>query len=172
MSFPRSSSHAAPQPARRSGRPRALALIAFYKLAKTVACLVLAALSLRLLQPRTEAGFGRWLASVASATHSGIVARTVEWLLGLGPHQFRLFAGIAVMYAVLYAVQGVGLWFERRWAGYLVVVETALLLPFEFHEQLRRHATFTLLVLVVNIAVLVYLVALLRRHSGAGRWSA
>jgi len=41
------------------------------------------------------------------------------------------------IYAVLYAVQGIGLIADRRWAEYLTIATTSLLLPVEFYELMR-----------------------------------
>lgn len=148
------------------GPPRMLLLIVLYKLLKTAACLILAALAFHMLQPAPAARFDRWLASLAWVSHHDLMVRAVVWLLGLGPHEFLLFGLAALGYAALYAVQGIGLWCAQRWAAYLVVVETGLLLPLEVWELVRRFTLFKLSVLVVNLAVVAYLVRLLRARDG------
>jgi uncharacterized membrane protein (DUF2068 family) len=149
-------------PAAASRHPRALILIALFKLFKCIACLTLAATAFHLLRPDADAGFSHWLESLTWATRHGFLAHAVDWLLGLGPHQFRVFGSMALVYALLYAVQGVGLWMAQRWAEYLVVLETCLLLPFELWELAQRFSAFKLAVLAINVAVVVYLVRLLR----------
>jgi uncharacterized membrane protein (DUF2068 family) len=64
----------------------------------------------------------------------------------------------AAIYCVVEGVEAVGLWRERRWAEYLTAVATAGFLPFEIHELLVRVSVFRVGALVVNIAILVYLV--------------
>ena len=61
-------------------------------------------------------------------------------------------------YAVLESVESVGLWRGRRWAEYLTVVATAGLLPLEVHELLTRPSALKAVALVVNLAILVWLV--------------
>jgi uncharacterized membrane protein (DUF2068 family) len=146
-------------------RPRALALIALYKLAKTVACIALGFASLHLTRSDVVVRFDGWLESLAWATRHGLAMHAVDWLLGMGPRQYRLLGLAAWGYALLYAVQGVGLWFGRRWAEYLVVVETGLLLPLELWELARRFSPLKLGVLAVNVAVVAYLVWLLRTRA-------
>ena len=61
-------------------------------------------------------------------------------------------------YAVIESTEAVGLWRERRWAEYLTVVATAGFLPFEIRELLERVTPLRVAAIVVNLAILVYLV--------------
>lgn len=149
----------------RAHRPRALALIALYKLAKAVICVVLAAVAFHLRQRGALEHFDDWLESLTWGARLGPATRVIAWLLDLGPHQFRLFGFVALGYAALYAVQGIGLWRSQRWAEYLVVVETSLLLPVEVWEILHRFAVLKVVVLTTNIAVVAYLIHVLRART-------
>lgn len=155
-------------PAIPSRRPPFLRAIAVYKLAKALACVVLALSAYHLLAPDVAVRFDHWLESLAWLRRHGPAARAIGWLAGLGPHEFRLFGFAATLYALLYAVQGVGLWAGRRWAEYLVVLETGLLLPFETWELFDRFTPFKLVVLLANAAIVAYLVRVLRRPRAAG----
>jgi uncharacterized membrane protein (DUF2068 family) len=64
----------------------------------------------------------------------------------------------ATLYCVLEGVEAVGLWKGRRWAEYLTVVATAGFLPFEIEYLTRRVTGLRVAALVVNLAILVYLV--------------
>ena len=67
-------------------------------------------------------------------------------------------AGIAVsLYAVLEAVEMVGLWLAKRWAEYLTFVATALLLPLEIYELVSKVSTLKLVTFVINLAIVIYL---------------
>jgi uncharacterized membrane protein (DUF2068 family) len=68
-----------------------------------------------------------------------------------------LLLATAVVYAVVESVEAVGLWHERRWAEYLTVVATVGFLPFEVLELIDRVTVLRLGALVVNLAVLAYL---------------
>lgn len=161
----------ADRPARQTPRPRALRLIAVYKFIKTAACLVLAAAAFRLVHPAVADRLDDWLASLTWATQHGFVANLVDKLATFGPKQFRLVGAAALTYMVLYAVQGLGLWFERRWAEWLVVIETGLLLPFEVWELSQRLSALKLLVFLGNVLIVLYLARVLRQQA-AGRTTA
>ncbi len=64
----------------------------------------------------------------------------------------------ALGYAVLEAVEAVGLWRERRWAEYLTAVATATFIPIEVHELIQRVTWVRVGALVINLAVVAYLV--------------
>ncbi len=51
----------------------------------------------------------------------------------------------------------VGLWYGRRWAEYLTFVATTVLLPLEVYELTTRITALKVTALVVNVAIVVYL---------------
>ncbi len=86
-----------------------------------------------------------------------------SWLHRLA-HVFELstttlyvVAAVAAGYAVLEALEAVGLWYQKRWAEYLTFVATCLLLPYEIYELTKAVSVFKVGALVVNLAVAAYL---------------
>jgi uncharacterized membrane protein (DUF2068 family) len=69
-----------------------------------------------------------------------------------------ILAGTAVIFCVVEGIEAVGLWWERRWAEYLTAVATAGFLPFEIDALVKRVTVLRLVGLVVNVAILVFLV--------------
>lgn len=69
----------------------------------------------------------------------------------------RLLAVSAMLYAALEATEGVGLAMRRRWAEYLTVIATGILIPYEAYEVLRRPTLFKVGALLLNLAVVGYL---------------
>lgn len=64
---------------------------------------------------------------------------------------------IVSAYALLEGAEAVGLWFQKRWAEYLTFVATTALLPLELYELTRRLSPLKVTALVVNIAIVGYL---------------
>ena len=64
---------------------------------------------------------------------------------------------LLVAYATLEAVEMVGLWFTKRWAEYLTFVATTLFVPLEVYELLSGFGWLKLATLVINLAVVLYL---------------
>lgn len=88
------------------------------------------------------------------------------------PASTLLLYGAALMvYALLNAVEAVGLWFARRWAEYLTFVEVIVFVPVEIHELLIRVSPLKVVALLVNLAVAVYLLIAHRLFGlrGGGR---
>jgi len=147
--------------------PRTLALIAAFKFVKSISLVVLAIILLRLRHPETGAHFREWLGTFPLATGHELLDRAIGALLGMSTHTMGLVAAIALGYAVLYAIEGFGLWINARWAEYLTVVSTSLFIPLEIWQIAAHFTPMKLLALVINIAIVAYLVWLLRTESGS-----
>ena len=142
--------------------PRALALIAVFKFFKSATLIVLVFALFRLRHPQTAAHVIAWLSALPVASGHSQLLRGLEWVLDLDGHRVALLAGLAIAYSVLYAVEGYGLWRDAHWAKYLTVIATALFIPVEIWE-IAAHVTGTkILALVINVAIVVYLLRLLR----------
>jgi len=63
----------------------------------------------------------------------------------------------AIVYAILEGTEGVGLAMRRRWAEYLTVIATGLLIPLEIYEVVNKITVFRAGALLVNLAVVGYL---------------
>jgi uncharacterized membrane protein (DUF2068 family) len=67
-------------------------------------------------------------------------------------------AGAAVAaYAVLEGTEAVGLWQGRRWAEYLTFVATVIFVPYEVYELTKTISALKVLALVINLAIVAYL---------------
>ena len=64
---------------------------------------------------------------------------------------------VAILYALLEGTEGVGLAMRRRWAEYLTVIATGILIPYEAYEVVHRATLFKVGALVLNVAVVAYL---------------
>jgi uncharacterized membrane protein (DUF2068 family) len=61
------------------------------------------------------------------------------------------------VYALLQVVEGIGLWVMKRWGEYVAVVGTTIFIPLEVYELTDRISWLKIVVLVVNVAAVVYL---------------
>jgi uncharacterized membrane protein (DUF2068 family) len=64
---------------------------------------------------------------------------------------------VVAAYALLEGVEAIGLWRARRWAEYLTLVATTVLLIPEIYELTGRVTATKVIALVINLAVIAYL---------------
>jgi uncharacterized membrane protein (DUF2068 family) len=90
--------------------------------------------------------------------HSLIVQVLFRLLAYIGnfTHTTALAIG-AIAYAILEGTEGVGLAMRRRWAEYLTVIATGILIPYEAYEVIHRPTLFKVGALLLNVAVVGYL---------------
>ena len=137
-----------------------LPLIGVGKVAKSA---VLFGASYALAYLRRQDDIGKVLKDWADAIHvdpdGTMLHKLIERTVALPTNRLHFTAIALFVYGSLFAVEGVGLILRRRWAEYVTVVVTSLLLPLEVYELFHAGHRFTkVVVLVLNVAVLVYLV--------------
>lgn len=108
----------------------------------------------------------------------GRTGATGQGMLGELEKAFRaqnstlVFIGLVVAaYAVLEGVEAVGLWLAKRWAEYLTFVATTVLLIPEVYELTGTVSALKIVALVINLAVVAYLLVAKRLFGlrGGGR---
>ncbi|HEX5267961.1 MAG TPA: DUF2127 domain-containing protein [Acidimicrobiales bacterium] len=119
---------------------------------------------------RIVTDFQGGLAPSGSDTGSGLVNELRRLFSVRSSHLYEA-GGVVSAYAVLEAVEGVGLWFGRRWAEYLTFVATILLVPIEVYELSSRVSVLKVVTLIVNVLIAVYLLLAKRLFGlrGGGR---
>lgn len=141
-------------PLARFGMLRAIAL---YKLLK-VSILVLAAWGeLRLHDATMTAKLLSWAANRPHGLEHDLVTRALVWFSGLSESRVHALRFVTLTYAAVFAVEGVGLWMQRRWAEWITTIITASLIPLEIWELVHRPSIGAGLVLIANTLIAVYL---------------
>ncbi|MEO7555022.1 MAG: DUF2127 domain-containing protein [Acidimicrobiales bacterium] len=96
--------------------------------------------------------------STGGASSHDVLSRQLHRVLDLNKGTLTVLAVTAAVYCVIEGVEAYGLWRERRWAEYLTAVATAGFLPFEVRELLDRVTVLRVGALIVNVAILAWLV--------------
>jgi uncharacterized membrane protein (DUF2068 family) len=150
------------------GRDRGLLLIGLFKLAKSLLFLCLGFGAIHLLHK----DLGDEVMRLATALKFDPESRFVSLLLDkvdlIDTHRLREISLATFGYSALALTEGVGLLMEKVWAEYLTLILTISFLPWELYELARRPTWFRLSLLLINLAVLAYLVWLLRRKKLLG----
>ena len=98
------------------------------------------------------------ISDTGQQTSRSFLSRGFGDLVHIKQSELRVLFITAIVYAVVEGVEAVGLWREKRWAEYLTAAATVGFLPFELIELSKRVTVFRVSALVLNLAVLVWLV--------------
>jgi uncharacterized membrane protein (DUF2068 family) len=79
--------------------------------------------------------------------------------------QLGEWSGITFAIAGVFVAEGTGLLFRQQWAKYLTVCVTGSLIPVEIIESLKHFGWLKVAVLVVNVAVVTFLIVTLMREK-------
>jgi uncharacterized membrane protein (DUF2068 family) len=103
-----------------------------------------------------------------TSPHNWLVAgalRSLEVALGFKPRSLPLIRIFVILYAGLYFIEGVGLLFERKWAEWMVVIGTAVFLPLEVYDFIRKPRWTIVIIFLLNLIMAIYLVWRLHRQA-------
>jgi len=142
-----------------------LRIIAIFKLTKAALFFVAAAGILHLLHKDVSA----MLEKAIDNLHVDPDNRGAQWCLdkagSLTKTKIASIGAIAFCYGCLFTTEGLGLYFRKRWAEWLVVIITGSLLPVEIYELCVAVSWIKVLVLVSNLAIIGYLIYVIRQKE-------
>ncbi|WP_457329168.1 DUF2127 domain-containing protein [Rhizobacter sp. P5_C2] len=78
-----------------------------------------------------------------------------------------LLAGLAALYASVRLAEAYGLWRGYRWGAWLGAAGGAIYVPVELYELLQRVSPLRVATLLLNVAIVVYLLWMLERQRRA-----
>jgi uncharacterized membrane protein (DUF2068 family) len=146
---------------------RGLMLIAVFKLLKGFVLLAVAIGALHLLHRDVAAEADHWINAFQVDPHN----RFILWLLAKLPmvddRKLKELSVGTFIYSAVFLTEGIGLALHKRWAEYFTIITTSSFLPLEVYEIIRHSTIAKGLALVINIAVVIYLVRELRRYPKA-----
>lgn len=149
--------------AKQRAHGRGLRLIAAFKLLKGLALLALGIGALKLLHKDVEALVEHWI-NIFQVDPNGHYVRLVLAKLSiLDDRRLKELSVGTFFYSAVFLTEGTGLALGKRWAEYLTIISTASLLPLEIYELAKHASVGKVLALVINLAVVAYLVFELRR---------
>ncbi len=148
-------------------RSRVLMLIGAIKLFKAALLVLLGVGALRLLHRDVAEQLTIWISELRLDPGSHYLYAAIHKLGLLDDHRLKEISFGAFFYASLLTLEGVGLCLSKRWAEYFTVIMTASLLPLEVLEIARRVTAVRVLLLLVNLAIVVYLIRRLIRERRA-----
>jgi uncharacterized membrane protein (DUF2068 family) len=140
-----------------------LFLIGVFKLVKGFALLAVAVGALRFLHRDVAHALEHWINLLRIDPENHYVHRVLARALNVNPRQLKALSAGTFFYAAVFLTEGTGLLLRKRWAEYFTIISTAALIPLEVYELAKHVTPIKIFVLVLNIAIVVYLVLRLRR---------
>jgi len=140
-----------------------LLLIALFKLIKGILLLAVGIGALKLLHRDIAQTVAHWVDILRVDPDNRLIHRLLTRILSVTPAQLRAASAGTFVYAGLLLTEGLGLLFRKRWAEYFTIITTAGLIPIEVYELTRRVSTAKVAVLIINVAIVAYLVRRVRK---------
>jgi len=147
---------------REKGHSGGLMAIAAYHLIKGTLLVALGFGVLHYLHHDLGQAVAHWVDLMRVDPHNHYITWLMEHVANVDAHRLKEISAGTFFYAVLALCEGTGLALRMRWAEYLVVITTGSLLPLEVYELSRRPDVARAVILVINVAVVVYFVRVLR----------
>jgi uncharacterized membrane protein (DUF2068 family) len=132
-------------------------LIAVFKLAKAALLIATGVGIMKLMHMDVAGELDHWIVRLGLDPGSHYVNAAMEKATRLSPEKIKELGLVSFVYAGLFLTEGVGLWMLKRWAEWFTVVITSSLVPVEVYEIHRHPSAVKVVVLVINIAVVGYL---------------
>jgi len=137
---------------------RVLKLIALFRWSKALVLVGAALGVLRLLRPGVAQRIARWAMQLPFAAQHRFVSEGIAKIAHLDTTKVSWIVAGLLAYAALFAIEGLGLWLEKRWGEWLTIVATTSFIPFEVYELYRRATAVRAAFLAANVAIVIYLV--------------
>jgi uncharacterized membrane protein (DUF2068 family) len=149
----------------KSSQDGLLRAIAIFKFTKAVLLIGVGIGLFRLINQNIGDALQHWVQALHLDAGSHFVNLALEKAAHVSPQQVRQLGLGSFVYAGLFLAEGTGLWLQKRWGEWLTVIITSSLVPVEVYEIHRHPSLAKVGVLVVNIAIVAYLVWHMRTTS-------
>jgi uncharacterized membrane protein (DUF2068 family) len=145
----------------------ALLAIAVFKLFKCVLLVSVGVGALRLLHKDIAVTVQHWVDVLHVDPDNHFFHAIITKVLGVTPKQLELLSIGTFFYAALLLTEGVGLLLKKHWAEYFTVITTAVFIPLELYEIAKHVSVTKIIVLLVNVAIVAYLIVRIRNRNRA-----
>ncbi len=139
-----------------------LRLIAIFKLVKGVGLIAIGFGALSLLHGDARTHAAHWAHALGIDPNGRYLKPMLDELGTISVGELRTIGILTFVYAGLFFTEGLGLLFRKVWAEYMTTILTASLIPIEVYELGVHASVAKALVLVVNVAIVLYLVLRLK----------
>ena len=138
-------------------------LIALFKLTKGVLLVIVGIGAHRLLHRDVAETVAHWVDILRVDPDNRYIHRLLTHVLAVTPAQLKAASVGTFIYAGLLLTEGIGLLLRKRGGEYFTIITTAGLIPLEIYEIVHRMTTAKFVILAINVAIVVYLIARVRQ---------
>jgi uncharacterized membrane protein (DUF2068 family) len=131
--------------------------VAVFKLFKAALLIATGIGILKLVHADVADQLDHWIRMLGFDPGSRYLDHAIQRITNTPPQKFRELGFGSFIYAALFLTEGIGLWLLKRWAEWFTVIITGSLVPLEAYETYRHPTAIKFLVLILNIAIVVYL---------------
>ncbi|PYI47596.1 MAG: DUF2127 domain-containing protein [Verrucomicrobia bacterium] len=142
-----------------------LLAIAVFKFIKGAVLLALVFGVLSFVHKNVASEVEHWLDQLRIDSDNQFIGTLLSKLQLVHTKELRQLSALGAAYAALFLTEGTGLLFRKRWAEWLTIVATSSLMPIELYELVKQFTAVRLLALLVNAAVVLYLIYLVRQKE-------
>jgi uncharacterized membrane protein (DUF2068 family) len=146
-----------------------LLLIAGFKLFKGVMLVAVAIGALRMLHRDVSDFVLRWVDHLRVDPDNRFIHKIIVRSFGIEAKQLKEISAGTFFYSTILLTEGIGLLKRKHWAEWFTVISTAVFIPLEVYEIFHRFTWIRVAVLVVNLAIVWYLVDRIRRRKAEGK---
>ena len=150
----------------------ALLVIAIFKFVKGAALQALAFGALTLLHEDVASEVEHWLDQLRIDPDNEFIGALLTKLQLVHSKELKELSALGAGYAALFLTEGTGLLFRKRWAEWLTIVATSSLMPIEVYELVEKFTAVRLFAQLINAAVVLYLIYLVRQNENGAPGSA
>ncbi len=140
-----------------------LLAIALFKLIKGVLLVIVGIGALKLLHRDVAETVSHWIDVLRVDPDNRLIHSLLTHVISVTPKQLAAASVGTFIYAALLLTEGTGLLLRKRWAEYFTIISTAGLVPLEVYEIHRHLTAAKIVVLLVNIAIVIYLIVRVQR---------
>jgi uncharacterized membrane protein (DUF2068 family) len=144
---------------------RLIRLIALFKLLKAVLLIAVGLGALHLLHSDISSVLAHWVKMFGLNPGGRYLDKMLQQAVALTPNAIRGLGVGSFIYAGLFLTEGIGLWLLKRWAEWFTIIVTSSLVPVEVYELYRHPTAFKVLVLIINVAVVGFLLYRIRANT-------
>jgi uncharacterized membrane protein (DUF2068 family) len=153
-------------PVRRGGKGDTwIFLIGLFKLFKGISLLILGIGLLKLLHRDIASTTEHWIEVLRFDPDNRFIHEALVRVFRVTPKQLKELSAGTFIYAAIFLTEGTGLLMRKHWAEYMTLISTSLFVPLEVWEMYSHFTMVKLAVTIVNLAIVWYLAARLKRPA-------